>query len=397
MTSVRSKVLIATDNSTLIWVYSSTSRRNTSTFIDILHPYYNPESNLVTRDGYNTAGIEISSEVPMSMYGFILSDWDDNSEGYLAFPVQYAAKSYIVPSFTVSKFRGFSFTSKSLLTISPLESDTKMKINLKMKSGSLVLNNVKYKNNDTIQIVIQKHETFQLSHSSDLTGTMITANKRFLLISGNICNYIINIAGCNPFIEMVLPINQLDKFYVIPKIATRHTCTVRILAVNFTIVKIKLGENLIEVELQARHFYDFNYDDSSSISASDDIMVIVFPHEEASTRSNSFMMTIHGTNQFLNDYLFVVPEGFTSFLSVVVKTEDTNGFVLDDMSVTNNIFDRQSIISESIIFSTFSIRVNSGRHKLTHLKGTYFGLWVYGNARYDGYGYPAGIAMKTHV
>ncbi|CAG2190699.1 unnamed protein product [Mytilus edulis] len=222
MASLRSNVLIATDNSTLIWVYSSTSRRNTSTFIHISHPYYNPESNLITRDGYNTAGIEISSEVPMSMYGFILSDWDDNSEGYLAFPVQYAAKSYIVPSFTVSKFRGFSFISKSLLTISPLESDTKMQINLKLKSGSLVLNNVKYKNNDTIQIVIQKHETFQLSHSSDLTGTMITANKRFLLISGNICNYIKNIAGCNPFIEMVLPINQLDKFYVIPKIATRH-------------------------------------------------------------------------------------------------------------------------------------------------------------------------------
>ncbi|XP_071136669.1 IgGFc-binding protein-like [Mytilus edulis] len=390
MPSLRSKVLIATDNSTLIWVYYSKSRIHSSTFIHISEPYYYPETNLVTRDGYNTAGIEVSSEVPMSMYGFIQNDWDDNSEGFLAFPVHYAAKSYIVPSFTVSKLRGFS-------VFSPLESDTKIQINLKMKSGSLVFHKVTYKNKDTIQIVLQKHETFQLSHSSDLTGTLVTANKRFLLISGNVCSYIINIGGCNPFIEMVLPINQLDKFSVIPKIVTRHTCTVRILAVNFTIVKIKLGEHLIEVELQARQFHDFSYTDSSSVSASDDIMVIVFPHEEASTRSNSFMMTIHGTNQFLNEYLFVVPEGFTSFLSVVVETVDTDGFVLDDMSVTNDLFDRQSIISESMIFSTFSIRVKSGRHKFTHLKGTFFGLWVYGNAWYDGYGYPAGLAMKTHV
>ena len=81
-----------------------------------------------------------------------------------------------------------------------------------------------------------------MSHFKDLSGTLVTASKPIIFVSGNKCNVINNInSNCQPFMEMVLPVNQLDHVYIMPAIAQRLVSTVRILAVNDT--QITSGNN----------------------------------------------------------------------------------------------------------------------------------------------------------
>ena len=156
------------------------------------------------------AGVELNGTVRTSVYiGY--------SEGYLAIPSHFLSRNYIVPSFDVF----YTVYSQSMIAITPTESRTIVDLHLKMASGSITYQNRTYSQNDTLTIVIDKHDTFEISHTSDLTGTQITSSSPVAVVSGNKGNAIDGKVGFNTFIEMVLPLEQLDTTYFIPFIATR--------------------------------------------------------------------------------------------------------------------------------------------------------------------------------
>ncbi|CAG2251658.1 unnamed protein product [Mytilus edulis] len=142
-----------------------------------------------------------------------------------------------------------------------------------------------------------------------------------------------------------------------------------------------------------RDYMDFTHSTIAYVNATNDIYVTIYPHEIADSKEDAFMMTIHGINQYLPHYNFIVPQGFTNFISVTVLTNELNGFMLDGQSVTTkNVY---TLSTESGSYSSFSMPIRSGEHIIAHVNNTEFGLWVYGNARYDAYGYPAGIKFRT--
>lgn len=87
---------------------------------------------------------------------------------------------------------------------------------------------VNYRNNDTITILINKHCSLKLSHTSDLSGTVVSTSKPVSLFSSSGCVKIAGSRCCNELLETVLPINQLDRKYIIPEIQTRPTSSVRV-------------------------------------------------------------------------------------------------------------------------------------------------------------------------
>ncbi|CAG2198462.1 unnamed protein product [Mytilus edulis] len=264
-----------------------------------------------------------------------------------------------------------------------------------MKEGSVSYENIQYSNNQTLTLVLNKYTTFQIWHTSDITGTIVIASHPIVVVSGNRCNYIIvKESSCQPFIEMVLPTNQLDNVYVIPYLKYRLEITVRVLAVNNTSVDVKVGNNRSRKSLKSREFLDYLHTTISYVSSESDVMVHIYPHELLKFHGDAFMMTIPGINQYLYDYDFMVPNDFESFISITVPTNAVDGFVLDGNFVNlKNIF---SISEEEHHFSSFSIPISSGQHHITHREKARFGLWVYGNfTPYDAYGYSAGMAFKT--
>ncbi|CAG2191112.1 unnamed protein product [Mytilus edulis] len=222
-------------------------------------------------NGLHQAGAEIYSNIPINLYGFLFIR--HFSEGFLVLPARYASTCYIIPSFTVSTSNTIC---QSLFALSSVFSNTVIEINLKMKEGSISYDNIQYANNQTLSLVLNKYTTFQIWHSSDLTGTKIIASKPIVVVSGNRCNYINNKASCQPFIEMVLPTNQLDNVYVIPYLNYRYENTIRLLAVNDTHIALKNGNNRTRHVLKSRDFMDYFHTTISYVSSESDLMVHIY-------------------------------------------------------------------------------------------------------------------------
>ncbi|VDI26930.1 Hypothetical predicted protein [Mytilus galloprovincialis] len=373
-----------------LFVFYFANNRNVSVPLNSINTHSILDSNVLMTNGLHQAGAEIHSNIPITLYGFLFTR-GHFSEGFLVLPTRFASTDYIIPSFTVSTAKNIC---QSIFALSPVYSSTVIQINFKMKDGSVSYDNIRYSNNQTLTLVLNKYTTFQIWHLSDLTGTIIIASKPIVVVSGNRCNYI-NVKGlCQPFIEMVVPTNQLDNVYVIPYLKYRLANTVRVLAVNNTSVDIKAGNNRSRDSLKSREFIDYLHTTISYVSSESDVLVHIYPHELLGNHGDAFMMTIPGINQYLYDYDFMVPTDFESFISVTVPTDAVDGFVLDGNFVNlKNIF---SISEEEHHFSSFSIPISSGPHHITHREKTRFGLWIYGNYTYnEAYGYLAGMAFKT--
>lgn len=262
-----------------------------------------------------------------------------------------------------------------------------------MTAGLVTYQNRTFSQNDNLTVVLNKYETFEISHNSDLTGTQVTSTRPVAVVSGNKCNQIIGGGGCSPFIETVLPVEQLDTTYIVPHIATRCNSTVRVISAHGGSIMVQSNNQVTTKEYRKRDFFDFSHNTIAFINATSAVYVMIYPHELREKKGDAFMMTIYGINQYLPEYDFVVQSGFTSYISVTVETSGLNGFILDGHSVsTDTVY---TINGRYGSYSSFTIQIASGEHHMKHSKDVKFGLWVYGNEILDAYGYPAGIAFRT--
>ena len=340
-------------------------------------------------DGLYHAGVDIHSDKFIRLYGFI---FDRNlCEGFLSIPTRYTSTHYIIPSFTV--YYASSDYFKSTFAVSSVYPRTTINILFKMDTGSVTYKGVQYSNNQSLTIILDKYITFHMSHSTDLSGTLVTASKPIVVVSGSKCNAINDINfNCQPFMEMVLPVNQLDHVYIIPAIAQRLVSTVRILAVNDTQITSGNNNKKHSSMISSRNHEDLLHGSISYVTASDDVMVVIYPHESKG-KGDAFMMTVPGINQYLYKYDFVAPLYFESYISVTVLSESIHGFILDNKTL--NITTVYNISEASYNYSTFTLAISNGTHSISHNQHTRFGLWVYGYFTYDAYGYPGGMAFKT--
>ncbi|XP_076089007.1 uncharacterized protein LOC143059405 [Mytilus galloprovincialis] len=311
--------------------------------------------NVYMTDGIKHAGVELKGNKPTSVFGFNYNKVPlyGYSGGYLAIPTHFLSRTYIIPS-----FKPYNNVANSCFALTPVEKSATVNIQLKTESGSLTFKKRQYSHGENITAVIAKYETLELSHSHDLTGTYVTSSSPLAVVSGNKCNYIEGTGSCNNFIEMVLPVENLDQVYIVPHIETRDISTVRLLSLISSTITIKNTNNSVMVKQNtAREFLDFNHSTISYVNASSDISITIYPHEIANSKGDAFMMTIHGVNQYLPHYNFVVPKGFTSFISVTVLTNELNGFMLDGHIVTiDSVF---TLSTGSGSYSSFSKSITS--------------------------------------
>lgn len=384
------KLLIAAKDQTNLLLTFFKDGQNKSITITTSQPEYNLNTSVITPgDGLYHAGVDIHSDKAIRLYGFI---FDRNvCEGFLSIPTRYTSTHYIIPSFTV--YDASVDYYKSTFAVSSVYPRTTINIHFKMDTGSITYKGVQYSNNQSLTIILDKYITFHMSHSTDLSGTLVTASKPIVVVSGNTCNAINNINNnCQPFMEMVLPVNQLDHVYIIPAISQRVVSTVRILAVNDTQITSGNNNKKNSNMISARNHVDLLHENISYVTASDDVMVVIYPHESKG-KGDAFMMTVPGINQYLYEYDFVAALSFESYISVTVLSESIHGFILDNKPL--NISAVYNISETSYNYSTFTLPISNGAHSISHNQHTRFGLWVYGYFTVDAYGYPGGMAFKT--
>ncbi|XP_063448283.1 uncharacterized protein LOC134727822 [Mytilus trossulus] len=104
-------------------------------------------------------------------------------------------------------------------------------------------------------------------------------------------------------------------------------------------------------------------------------------------------MTVYGINQYKSDYEVIIPSNFSSFVSITFCGDAIRGFEIDSHKMKADKVFEKTVLGKKYI--TFSSSIPEGAHIITNTNGIRFGLWLYGNRRNDGYGYPAGIAFRN--
>ncbi|CAC5394204.1 unnamed protein product [Mytilus coruscus] len=385
-----------------LYMHSSTkgivsiyTKRNGTRTVDLSSGtnHFNLSYSISTTDGISNKAVHINSTVPILLYGFVGGLGKD---GYLALPSAMLGNKYIVPTFKPLKFDNIS---KSLIGVISLKADTQVHIKMRIpRHGTKVrYNAVLYGNGEILSVTLSEFQTFQISHIYDLSGSVVTSNKPVGVVSGNKCNSI-NQYYCNVFIEMVLPVNQLEKQFIIPTIAKRNDSVIRVFCHDNTEIKISTVSRKYSVNVKKENFYEFNNSHLASISTNSNALVVSFPKDISNY--DAFMMTIPGIKHYKSYYNFTVPSRYTSYLSVTylvtnVKSryDPLNGFIID-----KNLLHITDVYKNTIneqVFTTFSHGIEDGAHEIRHELDMKFGLWIYGDKGNSGYGFPGDMTYTN--
>ncbi|CAC5415915.1 unnamed protein product [Mytilus coruscus] len=336
------------------------------------------------RVGIENKGIHITSTVPITVYVF--QTQLHTSDGYAAIPIKFMSTKYIVSSFTVWHHGVHDYNS--FIGIVSLGGNINVKVQLKMKKGTVKYKGKEFGNGEIIEINMSAFQTLQLSHNYDLSGSVISSSKPIGVVSGNICNKVKS-NYCSHSTEMMLPINQLDNEFIIPLIQTRQKSTVRLLSPGTVHINVHLKDRHYDTRLNEGDYHDLIHNDISVVQSTGNLLVTVFPHEAHGF--DSYMMTVYGINQYKSDYEFIIPSDFSSFVSITFCGDAIRGFEIDGhVMKVDKVFEK-TVLKKKYI--TFSYNITEGAHRIKNTIGIRFGLWLYGNRRNDGYGYPAGIAF----
>lgn len=345
-------------------------------------------NSLVTTDGKEQKGVHVHASIQIILYGFC--SFVGASDGYLAIPMNILSNMYIVPSFKVYKHVAYA---KSVIgVVSTANTVTRVNIKLRLHYNKpLTFNSTEFNNGDTVSVLLSKLETFQISHEFDLSGSIITSSQPVAVVSGNKCNSI-NRVMCNPFTEMVLPTNQLDNKFIVPAIKGRNSRVVRVYCLLTSNLQIFTSNREFHVTVQKEGLYEFEDSDLSIIKSDKNVLVLIYPKEAGD--HDSYMMTVYGIGQYKKKYDIVVPDGFTSYISVALKSGSADGFQIDQNRFSPNTFFNKTISGTT--YTTVSYSISAGAHTITHRSNLSFGLWIYGDQNYDGYGFPGGMAYTNY-
>lgn len=107
--------------------------------------------------------------------------------------------------------------SKSQFALAAVNSNTSVPITFKMKRSILLyIDGKSYQNGDIYNLTLDRFETYQVAHRTDLTGTVIESSLPIAVFSGDDCNQLENIGYCDPLVEQLIPTKKLDRSFIVP-------------------------------------------------------------------------------------------------------------------------------------------------------------------------------------
>ena len=227
---------------------------------------------------------------------------------------------------------------------------------------------------------------------ADLSGSIITSDKAIAVFGGHQCaNVPLSAIACDHLVEELPPTSEWGKNFVTVPLKTRYNGdTFRFLASEDN-TEVKVNGSSVAT-LNRGQFYETIIDGSSQITSTRPILVAQYSNGSSydGVTSDPFMMLIPPYEQFLNNYTITTPaSGFSgNYVNVVAPNAAVGNISLDGTTVPPASF---SAIGSSG-FSGAQLDIGLGVHTL---KGTLpFGVFVYGYADYDSYGYPGGQSLS---
>jgi hypothetical protein len=349
-------------------------------------------AQLGTTDGTENKAIHVTAQNEVTVYG--LNRASATTDAYLGIPTDILGLEYIVLGFgNVNIVNGTEFV------VAATEDNTTVTITPSVTTGPRTVG-VPY------NIVLNQGQAYQLRNTggapNDLSGTIVTANKRIAVFGAHQCANIPNgnTVACDHIVEELPPTETWGKSFVTMPLATRDNGdTFRFLAsVNGTNVTVN---GTVVATLNRGQFHQRTINSSAVITSDQPILVAQYSNGCSfdppcgAADGDPFMMLIPPFEQFLGQYTVSTPDeaGDTTpqfpanFINVVAPTAAVGSLTLDGTAIPAASF---TAIGSSG-FSGAQLPVSQGTHNLTGPLP--FGAFIYGFGQADSYGYPGGMSL----
>jgi hypothetical protein len=336
------------------------------------------------------AGVVVSSDEQITVYG--LNQLSQTTDAFAALPTEILGRRHRVMAWS----GGINGESQLAVGAIPgpggnLTTPTNVTITPSAAAGARPAG-------VPFTITLNPLDAYQLQSTGNLTGTLIESDRPVAVFAGNECANIPNqnTGYCDHVVEQILPVNTWGTEVLSVPLATRtQGDTFRILTDTDGTTVTLAGAAPESISLNAGEFAERLLEGSYRITADQPILVAQYSNgtEWDGVTSDPFMMLIPTAEQFVQAYTFATPGmGFPSnWANVVAETLDAAGgaVLLDGASVPAEAF--TSLAGTD--FSAAQLPISVGSHTLTAPNP--LGLYVYGYAGFDSYGYPGGFSIAA--
>lgn len=338
-----------------------------------------PSAQVTGEEVIQRLAVHVTSDNPISIYG--LSRRWQTTDTYLGLPVsvlgtEYRAICYSFSEGMMSQFNVIATEDATEVTITPT---VKTRKHAADKPFTVKLNK-----GDVYSVAAE----VEGGGSGDLTGTLITSNKKIAVFSGHQCAYVPRgLIGCNHLIEQLPPINAWGKHYYAGKLERRSRSTIRVMA-SQPQTKVFENSNLVTV-LDAGQYYE-NSNVRQNLQITADKPVLLAQYSQGFTNGDDvgdpMMLLISPTQQFLKQYRFATPINgeWKHYVNIVVPTRAIPSLRLNSRKLDTSQFQRLGISR----YSVAQVQIPFGTH--TVVADEPFGLssygFGYGGQAYDAYG-----------
>lgn len=339
-------------------------------------------------------GLLLSAPDEFVVYG--LNQKQFTTDAYLGLPTDVAGTEYIVPSFSNAK--------RSLpgeLQIIAQEDGTE--VIFTPRKSTIGGNDVKsIKAGTSASFTLNRLQSIQFKakgdSTADFTGSLIISSKPVSVFSGHQCGIVPRRAlACDHLVEQIPPTNTWGTRFLTTPLATRTGGDIfRILAANDG-TAVQIDGNIV-AQLKRGKFKQVNLASGTfhEIMTSKPSLVIQYSKGTSGDkkRSDPFMMIIPPVEQFGSDYVISTPSAdpvsFENYINIVAPTNQLNGLLLDNTQIPP---DRFTVIG-STEYSGAQLTISTDTHEIKHdLPNVPFGVYSYGFAASDSYGYPGGSRL----
>jgi outer membrane protein OmpA-like peptidoglycan-associated protein len=249
-----------------------------------------------------------------------------------------------------------------------------------------------------IPVTLNAGQTYTLV-GSDVTGTLVEADKRVAVLSGHACAALPDGESCNHLTEMLPPATSWGKKFIVTKLILRSGQTegdyVRIVAHEDATTVSVPGQSDINLDAGQSWFGDImNGSRGTVVTSNKPIMLVQFTNGgEVEGADESFvgateMTVVAPEEQLLNEYLVATPGASfqVNLLSLGILSTDLASLRLNGEPVD---------VASAVTFGNFSalrLEINPGSHALT--AAGVFSVISYGADADIAYALPAGFAVK---
>ncbi len=334
-------------------------------------------------DNIENKGVRVIADAEVTVYG--LNQRANTTDAFLGLPVDILGTQYINLT-----YRNVNVVNGTQMGIVATQNETQVTITPTALAGLGRVAGVPY------SIILNQGQTYQLRSSgaspADLSGTLVSATKPIAVFGSHQCaNIPAGALACDHLVEQLPSTDTWGKSFVTLPLATRlNGDTWRILAgTNNT--QVFIGGALVAT-LQRGQLHERIITTATTITATEPVLVAQYSNSTTfdGITSDPFMMLIPPFEQFLAGYTVTTPaSGFgINYINVVVPTSSIGSIRLDGAAVPAASF--TAIPGSS--FSGAKLLVSLGSH--TVAGSDPFGIFVYGFANADSYGYPGGQSLS---